>query len=136
MESLLHSSVTVGDRLPVCSRQYRLADFVQGTEKTIHTDVEAARAEGLPGPVAIGPQVAGLLFTVLRQAFGPSWVAGSNATLSFRRPIPVESFCSASGIVTDVQPTDGGVRVCCDVWVKDAAGTSVIAGTASAILAV
>lgn len=135
MHAVLTGAVRVGDELPPVSRQYRLEDFVRGDEKTIHTDLEAARREGLDGPVAIGPQIAALVFRMLRQAFGAAWVEGGRCSLTFRRQVPVEAFCTAMGGVSSVEQVPGGTRVTCDVWVEDGTGERVIVGDASATVA-
>lgn len=132
MQAVFKQSVQVADDLPSVSRQYSLQDFVRGDEKTIHTDVEAAQREGLKGPVAIGPQVAALVFRQLRQAFGRGWVDGGRCSLTFRRQVPVDAFCTARGRVTGVERDGTEVRVTCDVWVEDASGERVIVGGASA----
>ncbi len=132
MQAVINSTVKVEDPLPSISRQYDLRDFVRNDEKTIHTDFEAAQREGLPGPVAIGPQVAALVFRQLRQAFGPGWIEGGRCGLTFRRQIPVDAFCTAHGRVTGVEHHDGLVKVTCEVWVEDGEGERVIVGEASA----
>lgn len=134
MQAFLKSPISIGDKLPECSRKYTISDFRRGEEKTIHTDQTAAEREGLPGPVAIGPQVAALLFRVLRQAFGRAWVEGSWCSLTFRRPIPVDAFCTASGEVRKIEEHEGRLQVFCDVWVQDENGTKVIIGEAKAYL--
>lgn len=130
MRAILDTRVAVGDRLPECSHWYRLQDFVKADEKTIHTDQAAAEREGLAGPVAIGPQVAALIFRMLRQSFGPAWANGTSCSLTFRRPVPVDAFCTAAGEVTAVYPEDGRTVVECNVWVEDRQQTKVIVGTA------
>ena len=134
MRAILKDTVEVGDALPSCSRQYTLKDFVRGDEKTIHTDQAAAEREGLSGPVAIGPQVAALLFRVLRQSFGRAWVEGASCSMTFRRPVSVDAFCTATGIVTEVERGADGVVVHCDIWVEDGSGTKVIVGNARSVL--
>lgn len=132
---VLTSSVGVGTELPTVSRKFRLEDFKRGDEKTIHTDYEAAAREGLPAPVAIGPQVAALTFRQMRLCFGDGWIVGGRFDLSFRRPVFVTDFCVARGTVTGTEDAGDRVRVLCDVWIENQNGDKVIAGSASGLVA-
>ena len=132
--AILHSGIAVGYELPTIAKKYRLEDFRRADEKTIHTDYEAAAREGLPAPVAIGPQVAALLFRQLRLCFGHGWVVGGKWNLSFRRPVFVTDFCVARGVVTATEAEGAKLRIHCDVWIENQHGNKVIAGTASGLV--
>src|SRR5579875_822139 len=133
--AIFDDTVSAGDELPSVARQFRLDDFKRADEQTIHTDVEAARREGLEAPVAVGPQVASLIFRQLRTAFGKGWLEGGNCELTFRRPVLVTDFCVAKGVVKNVSPeSDGRTRVHCDVWIENQRGEKVIVGTASGLV--
>jgi len=131
---VLDSNVVIGSTLPTVSKKFRLEDFKRGDEKTIHTDHEAAAREGLPAPVAIGPQVAALVFRQMRLCFGEGWVVGGKFDLSFRRPAFVTDFCVARGVVTKTAEEGDKLRVHCDVWIESQTGDKVIAGTASGLV--
>lgn len=131
---VLDASVTSGRKLPTVSKKFRLEDFKRGDEKTIHTDYEAAAREGLPAPVAIGPQVAALTFRQMRLCFGEGWVAGGRYDVTFRKPVFVTDFCVARGVVSKTEKEGDGIRVSCDVWVENQKGDKVIAGTASGLV--
>lgn len=131
---VIDSNVAVGYELPTVSKKFRLEDFKRGEEKTIHTDYEAAAREGLPAPVAIGPQVAALTFKQLRLCFGTGWVAGGRHDLTFRKPVFVTDFCVARGVVTKTKREGEKLRVHCDVWVENQKRDKVIAGTASGLV--
>ncbi len=133
--SVIDRSVAAGHELPTVSKKFRLEDFKRGDEKTIHTDYAAAAKEGLPAPVAIGPQVAALTFRQLRLCFGAGWVVGGKFDLTFRRPVFVTDFCVARGVVTKTEEESGKLRVHCEVWVENEKGDKVIAGTASGVVA-
>lgn len=132
--SLIGKNVAVGHKLPTVSKKFRLDDFKRADEKTIHTDYEAAAKEGLPAPVAIGPQVAALLFRQFRLCFGMGWIVGGKFDLTFRKPVFVTDFCVARSVVTRTEPEGGKVRVHCDVWVENQKQDKVIVGTASALV--
>ena len=132
--AIINKSVVVGSELPEIAKKFRLEDFKRGDEKTIHTDYEAAAREGLSAPVAVGPQVAALLFRQLRLCFGEGWLVGGKFDFSFRKPVFVTDFCVARGTVSDVSEEGDRLRVACDVWVENQKGDKVISGTASGLV--
>lgn len=134
--AIFDDTVRAGDDLPSIARQFCLEDFKRADEQTIHTDMEAARREGLEAPVAIGPQVASLIFRQLRTAFGRGWLEGGTCELTFRRPVLVTDFCVARGKVRGVSASPGGsTRVECEVWIENQRGEKVIVGSASGLVA-
>jgi len=133
--AILTSDTPVGYRLPEIARRFRLEHFKRADEKTIHTDIEAAQREGLPAPIAIGPQVAALTFRQLRACFESGWVEGGRCELTFRRPVYVTDFCVAKGVVARREESAGSVRLHCDVWIENQHGDKVIVGTASGLVA-
>lgn len=132
--AIFDDKVRAGADLPSIARQFRLDDFKRADEQTIHTDVEAAKREGLEAPVAIGPQVASLIFRQLRTAFGKGWLEGGKCELTFRRPVLVTDFCVAKGKVTSIAPEGDGNRVECEVWIENQRGEKVIVGSASGLV--
>jgi acyl dehydratase len=132
---VLDQNAAAGTPLPTISKKFRLEDFKRGQEKTIHTDYEAAAREGLPAPVAIGPQVAALTFRQLRLCFGQGWLVGGKYDLTFRKPVFVTDFCVARGKVSRTEAEGESLRVHCDVWIENQKGDKVIAGTASGLVA-
>lgn len=131
---VLDAKVVIGTALPTVSKKFRLEDFKRGDEKTIHTDYEAAAREGLPAPVAIGPQVAALIFRQMRLCFGEGWIIGGKFDLSFRRPVYVTDFCVARGVVTRSKQEGESLRVECDVWIENQKGDKVISGSSSGLV--
>lgn len=132
--SVLDRNVTAGYELPTVAKKFRLEDFKRADEKTIHTDYEAAAKEGLPAPVAIGPQVAALTFRQLRLCFGMGWIVGGRHDLTFRKPVFVTDFCVARGVVTKTEQEGDKLRVHCDVWVENQKKDKVVVGTASGLV--
>jgi acyl dehydratase len=131
---VLDQNAAAGTLLPTISKKFRLEDFKRGQEKTIHTDYEAAAREGLPAPVAIGPQVAALTFRQLRLCFGDGWLVGGKYDLTFRKPVFVTDFCVARGKVSRTEGEGESLRVHCEVWIENQKGDKVIAGTASGLV--
>jgi len=132
--AIVTAGVKVGYELPLVARRFRLERFKRGDEKTIHNDLEAAQREGLPAPVAVGPQVAALIFRQLVACFERGWIEGGRCSLSFRRPVFLPQLCTARGVVTRREDEAAALRVHCDVWVENENGEKVIVGTASGLL--
>ncbi|MFH1410930.1 MAG: MaoC family dehydratase [Patescibacteria group bacterium] len=132
--NIITDDIPVGTSLPPVSRQLRPEIFNKGDERNIHTDEEAARREGLPAPVAVGPQVAAVIFKMMHLCFGEGWIKGGRWDLTFRRPTYVHDLIIAKGIVKDKQPEGEAVRVECNVWVEKQDGEKVIVGTASGLV--
>jgi len=124
----------VGHELPSIGWWFQVDQFKKGIEKTIHNDDEAAKREGLPAAVAVGPQVAALIFRQLLITFERGWVEGGRCELTFRRPVYMPQLCTARGVVTRREQTEGGVRLHCDVWIENEKGEKVIVGSASGLV--
>jgi acyl dehydratase len=133
MPIIVHD-IAVGTALPLVARQFRNEMFGLGDVKTIHNDDDAARREGLPRAVAVGPQVAALIFRMMRSCFEDGWIVGGKSALTFRRPVWSNDFATARGFVTATEPEGDRVRVVCDVWVERADGEQAIVGTCSALV--
>lgn len=120
--------------LPPLSLRLSKEMFGAGGVRTIHNDDEAARREGLPGAIAVGPQVASLIFRMMRGAFGQGWVAGGKSALAFRRPVSSDGFVTAGGRVVGKHLEGESVRIECEVWVDTLEGVRAVVGTASALV--
>ena len=125
----------IGYELPQVARRFNVEMFAAGGMPTIHNDVAAARAEGLPGPIAVAPNVAALIFRMMRLSFEAGWIVGGRNTLTFRRPVGVDDFCVAKGVVTAKDSEgDDKLRVTCDVWIETEHGVKAIVGTCSGLV--
>jgi hypothetical protein len=96
-----------------------------------HIDSTAAQQEGLPAPVAGGPDVANLIFRSLAAFFGEGWFAGGDASLTIVRPTYAADFLTAKGHVVAVELEGDSLRIRCDVWVEDGKGEKKVVGRAS-----
>lgn len=133
--TLLSEHTPVGTALPPQSTRFTVEMFRSGDIKTIHNDHAAAQREGLPAPIAVGPQVAALIFRMMRVAFRDGWVTGGRSSLTFRRPTPVDVHASAKGILRAKTPESAEcVRLEFDVWVELPDGEKTIVGTASGLV--
>ena len=84
------SETPVGFELAPVSRKFKIEDFAAGGAPTIHNDQAAAAREGLPGPIAVGPQVAALIYRMMHACFGEGWIVGGQGDLTFRRPVAID----------------------------------------------
>ena len=133
--AIITAETPIGYELPPIARRFNISMFAAGGIKTIHNDEEAARAEGLEGPIAVGPQVAALIFRMMGLCFGAGWIVGGRNALTFRRPIGVDDFCVARGVVQSKTPEgDHHIRVTCDVWVETEQGEKAIVGACSGLV--
>lgn len=127
-------NIELNETLPPLSLRLTKEMFAAGGVRTIHNDDEAARREGLPGAIAVGPQVASLIFRMMRGAFGRGWVDAGKVALKFRRPISSDGFVTARGRIVGKRLEGSAIRVECEVWVETLDGTRAVAGSASALV--
>ncbi len=133
--AIITAETPIGYELPSIARRFNISMFAAGGMKTIHNDEEAARAEGLAGPIAVGPQVAALIFRMMGLCFGAGWIVGGRNALTFRRPVGVSDFCVARGVVQSKTPEgDNHIRVTCEVWVETEQGEKAIVGICSGLV--
>ena len=130
----LTKNVPIGTVLPGEFRQFNVAMFAQGGARTLHNDQKAAEMEGLPRPIAVGTQVAGLIFRMMRNCFEAGWIVGGRASLTFRRPVWSDDRATAHGIVIAKEAADGDIRIVCDVWVERGDGEKTIVGQCSGLV--
>ena len=134
MGKLIDRNVRIGTELPSVSKQLNVDMFKLGDVRTLHNDQAAAELEGLPRPVAVAPQVAALIFRMMRMVFGQGWIVGGKGSLTFRRPVWADDFATAYGVVKETSAEGDRVRVNCEVWVERADGERAIVGNCSALV--
>lgn len=102
---------------------------VSGDDNPVHLDAAAARAIGLPGPVAHGMLAMGYLSRLALR-----WRA--DAVLEafecrFTRPVPVGSALTGEGRVAKVDELPGGCRFVLRLLARDADGAIAAMGEAT-----
>jgi len=134
--AILNRDTPLGFELAPVSRQFDVSMFGAGGALTLHNDQAAAEAEGLSEPIAVGPQVAALIFRMMRSSFDTGWFIGGQSDLVFRRPIGSNAFATAKGYVHGKELTDdeSKIRLICKVWVQTESGDKAIVGTASGLV--
>ena len=133
--AIITKETPVGYTLPEIARQFSTDMFAAGGVKTLHNDQAAAEIEGLSGPIAVGPQVAALIFRMMRLCFEDGWFTGGRSDLVFRRQMGSNEFAVARGVVKSIELEEDNLRIFCDVWIELESGEKPIVGTCSGIVA-
>lgn len=103
-----------------------------GDYNLIHTDLETARAAGLPGIIAHGMLSMGFLGQFLVGLAGPEGVR--RLRVRFTAVVRPGDVLTCRGTVTSVRETGGGSRVVeLEVWVENQQGERVTTGEAEVI---
>ncbi len=141
---IFQRGVDVGWELPPVSRQMSLRQFEErhpllygeGTwpHKNIHSDAEAAKAEGLTEPVGSAPTFFALVTRAMMTCFGAGWIVGGKTSLKMIKSVYARNFVTAKGVLREKQREGDAVRYVFDVWVENEAREKVVVGTASALV--
>ncbi|MBI4189537.1 MAG: MaoC family dehydratase [Betaproteobacteria bacterium] len=141
---IFQRATDVGWELPPVSRQMTLRQFEERhpmlygestwPHKNIHSDAEAARAEGLPEPVGSAPTFFALVTRAMMTCFGDGWIIGGRSSLKMIKPVYAHNFVTAKGILKEKQAEGASVRYVFDVWVENEAREKVVVGSASALV--
>ncbi len=146
MAAAITKNTEVGYELPIVSNQMLLQQWIEREDMqqkgnpgfhgavNIHTDLEAARLEGLKAPVAGGPLLLAQLSRMMTIAFGEGWVKGGKMSVKIAKPTYAGDFVTAKGIVKEKVAEKSGYRFICDVWVEKQSGEKAIVGTASGVV--
>lgn len=136
--------VEIGWELPPVSRQMSLRQFTERhpllygegawPDRNIHSDPDAARAEGLAEPVGSAPTFFAMVTRAMTMCFGPGWVVGGRASLKMIKPVLAHNFVTAKGVLREKTPEGDAVRYTFEVWVENEERQKVVAGTASALV--
>ena len=141
---IFQRGVDIGWELPPISRQMSLRQFEERhpllygegawPHANIHSDPDAARAEGLTEPVGSAPTFFAMTTRAMMMCFGSGWIVGGRASLKIIKPVYARNFVTAKGVLREKQPEGDSVRYLFDVWVENEARQKVVVGTASALV--
>ena len=141
---IFERGVEIGCELPPVSRQLSLRQFQERhpllygegawPEKNIHSDSEAAKAEGLSEPVGSAPTFFALITRAMMSCFGEGWIVGGRTSLKMIRPVYADNFVTAKGRLAEKQHEGDSVRYVFEVWVENEEREKVVVGTASALV--
>ena len=93
--------------------------------KNVHTDLEFARACGLPARGASGAMLQAYLAELMVELFGEGWLARGRLDLKFVRLVEVDDQIVARGTVSS-RGEDGAVEI--DLWCENQRGDKVCTG--------
>lgn len=141
---IFSNGVGLGWELPPVSRQMSLRQFEERhpllygegawPHRNIHSDPDAARAEGLSEPVGSAPTFFAMITRAMMTCFGEGWVVGGRTSLKMIKPVYARNFVTARGRLIEKQPAGDRVRYVFDVWVENEQRQKVVVGTASALV--
>ena len=82
-------ALAVGDELPALVKELTLERLIAygGPAKNLHSDLEAARAEGFPSVVAWGMLSVAFVSELLGAHFGLGWARGGRLSVSLVKPV-------------------------------------------------
>ena len=140
MAMLCYQDLQPGTELPPLTKEpitkVQLVQYAgaSGDYNLIHTDVETARAVGLPDVIAHGMLSMGFLGQYLVSVAGPEGVR--RLKVRFRAMVRVGDTLTCRGRVVGVYPEADGsrARVVLDVWAENQRGEPVTTGEAEVLL--
>jgi acyl dehydratase len=128
----------VGDRLSTSSHKITREQMIEFEHvvwdrgKNSHSDIEAAKADGLSRTIASGQNQMAIVHQLLEQNFGDAWVYGGNISLRYIRPVYEDDVLTPNGVVTEITEVEDKPRVMLEVWCENQNGDKTSVGIASA----
>ena len=132
------ASLKVGERLSPVTREVtneKMIEFekcVWDRGRNSHSDINAARADGITRTIASGQNQMAFLHELLERNFGDSWVCGGKISVRYIHPVYAGDRLTANGIVAELVDHDGKPGVVVQVWCENQDGVKTSAGTARA----
>jgi acyl dehydratase len=130
--------LNVGDRLEAVTHEVtseKMVEFekcVWDRGRNSHSDINAARADGIARTIASGQNQMAFLHELMERNFGDAWVYGGRISARYIHPVYAGDRLTATGLVTEVGVADGKPRVTLQVWCENQDGRKTSAATASA----
>ncbi|MGZ5737711.1 MAG: MaoC family dehydratase [Burkholderiales bacterium] len=135
---MMAAQLKVGDRLEPVTREVKTEKMVE-FEKCVwdrgrnsHSDINAAKADGISQTIASGQNQMAFLHELLERNFGDTWVYGGKISVRYIHPVYAGDRLTANGLVSEVTEEDGKARVSLHVWCENQDGRKTSAGTAHA----
>lgn len=135
---MMATELKVGDRLEPVTRNVaedKMVEFercVWDRGRNSHSDINAAKADGVSRTIASGQNQMAFLHELLERNFGDAWVYGGKISVRYIHPVYGADRLTANGTVTEVKEEDGKTRVVLQVWCENQDGRKTSAGTAQA----
>ncbi len=108
--------------------------FTGTDRRSIHTDLQTARAAGLPDIIAQGLMSMTYISEALNDFFGKTWQQGGKISVTFIAPVYPGDVITSSAVVREKVAEGRRQRLMLDVWSENASGRRVTVGNASALV--
>ena len=117
-------------------RQEQMSVFsgIGDYQRSIHANLELARASGLRLPIMQGQQQACLVAELMTRFFGASWFESGYLKLKFINPVYAGDVVAIRGAVLGSVDESAGTRLETEVWAENEAGVKTAVGWGSAIV--
>lgn len=130
--------LAVGDRLEPVTHEVtndKMIEFekcVWDRGRNSHSDINAAKADGISRTIASGQNQMAFLHELLEVNLGDGWVYGGKISVRYIHPVYSGDRLTANGLVTEVIEQDGKPGVVLRVWCENQEGRKTSAGTVQA----
>ncbi len=123
----------IGDEIPALQKTaYMPID--PNTRNVIHTD-EYAREFGMRGALIGGSTLLSYVLEMLYGYFGDEWYTKGRIKVSYIGGGAINGDAvTAHGLITALEPEDGGARVMLDVWMENQMQDKIVVGQASCVV--
>jgi len=135
---MMAQQLAVGDRLEPVTREVtndKMIEFekcVWDRGRNSHSDINAAKADGISRTIASGQNQMAFLHELLEVNLRDGWVYGGKISVRYIHPVYSGDRLTANGRVTEVLEQDGKPRVVLQVWCENQEGRKTSAGTVEA----
>lgn len=106
----------------------------QWPDCNLHTNLDKARAAGLPGIIVSGTQFEGHLVDLLIELFGEAWFAAGTVETKIPRSLMLGDTVLPKAVLRDIRDEGGSRIFLLDVSCENQRGEPVLVGTASCAL--
>lgn len=135
---MMAAQLAVGDRLEPVTHEVtndKMIEFekcVWDRGRNSHSDINAAKADGISRTIASGQNQMAFLHELLEVNLRDGWVYGGKISVRYIHPVYSGDRLTANGLVTEVIEQDGKPRVVLQVWCENQDGRKTSAGTVQA----
>lgn len=130
--------LAAGDRLDPVVRSVtndKMIEFekcVWDRGRNSHSDINAARADGISRTIASGQNQMAFLHELMENNFGDAWVYGGKISVRYIHPVYAGDTLTANGIVAELVDHHGTPGVALQLWCENQDGVKTSAGAAIA----
>jgi len=127
-------SLATGRELPPLKKtiSQRQIDCYSGVRpKSIHTDVEWAKAKGFPAPLAQALMSTAYVSQMMVSWLGAGFIRGGQISASFIQPVIVGDTLTARAVIKSCEEIGGRPHVTVECWCENQHGVKTLVGSAS-----